>query len=147
MTTSKEFLEEYLKAGRRLRCIQMELMELRAAAEFPGGGFTGKIHSTPKSILDAVVPHIVDEERRLFAEMEKSHTVRRQVLRAIRQVKSEEHREVLLCLYVYGFTFEQTAEHLFCSLRTVYRRRDEALGHIKIPKSWQCLAVSDYDII
>lgn len=132
---AKKFLEEYRKAGSRVIRIAAEIDELRTQAAMPGHGCTGVvIQAAPKSRLDEIVPKIIEETNKLEKELTEAQEIRKQVRQAIASVKEDKHREVLSYIYMCGYTVEQTAEMIQCDPRTVYRRRNNALLNIKIPK-------------
>ena len=106
--TSKEFLEEYRKAGGRIIRITAELEELRTQAELPGYGLSATpVKKSARSRIDDTVPTLIDETAELEDELHEARRIRRQVKKAIAAVRDDRYREVLAYIYICGFTLEQ----------------------------------------
>lgn len=131
------YLKQYIRTGYAIKRIYAEIEELEAKAILPGKGMSDtSVQSSAKNVMEEVIVGIIDEEKELYKKLREYRHIRGEIKNAIATVKDDKLSEVLVYIYICGYTFEQTAELIDCETTTVFRRRDAGLQ--KVRESLKC---------
>lgn len=85
------------------------------------------------SALEDEVIRMVDNERRLNEELEKTISLKNEIYQAINDVADNEARTCLRWIYIDNKSIKEYAETFCYSVKTAYRRRDTAIEMIRLP--------------
>lgn len=129
--TAKEWLSRYKPIEQSITAHKEHIAQLLAAATSTtaksNGGMPGS-SGVSRKIENAVTQ--IDDIKAQIRELQKEQ---RAIVRAINAIKEPRGCAVLTYLYVCGFTVEETAQRMNYAQRTIFRIRDKALAHIKVP--------------
>ncbi len=113
----------------RIEKIRNELAGLKAIS-YSGMPASGTTHD----LSDGMV-RLMEEEEKLLEERKKAGRTWRQIQTAITSPKLGRYQtDVLFRRYIQGMAWDDIAEEMGTSLRTVYRIHGEALEKIRPPK-------------
>lgn len=111
----EEELRQELEAQRARAC-----KTTAALTGMPGGGGDGQT-------LARAVESIVETQQKLQAQINVCGAVRREVVAAIDQVQDERDHTILYRRYVLGQTYEQIAEAMDRTTRSIIYRHNKAI--------------------
>lgn len=122
----KHYLLQAAALDKEIKAELEELSELKKYAmrsrSFVGGGHKGGI-----SNVEALVEKICSAEENLNLKIDRLIDKKAEITAFIEQIHDTETRSVFKLHYVSGLTWEQVADKLFFSLRTVHNIRDRGL--------------------
>lgn len=134
----KKYLRSYRQHVRRIHRINAEIAELRSMKMCPGmrqddgmphgSGGQGDL-SGYAAELDEMINELI-EERYLRIKTYQ------QIAKQIKQMKSENEKDVLFYRYIRGLDWWEIAEKMNYSERWIYKIHGEALAHFELPKEF-----------
>lgn len=134
----KKYLRSYRQHVRRIHRINAEIAELRSMKMCPGmrqddgmphgSGGQGDL-SGYAAELDEMINELI-EERYLRIKTYQ------QIAKQIKQMKSENEKDVLFYRYIRGLDWWEIAEKMNYSERWIYKIHGEALTHFELPKEF-----------
>ena len=130
--TAKEYLSQAfwidVSIGSKLEQIEsLNALATRATTTFSQTPSTGtrNVHST-----EDIIVKIIDLEETIRRDMEEQVDKKRKIAGAIRSVEDTEYRSLLEKRYLSFKKWEDIADEMHVSLRTVYRMHGEALKKV-----------------
>ena len=130
----KEYLREYNYHVRRIRRIETELAELRTMKISGSGNIDGMPHGSRQSDLSDYAAELDSLERKLVEEWRRMNLARKEIERRIKNLKSENEKDVLFYRYIAGYDWPEIAQKLRYSERQVHRFHGKALEHFELPE-------------
>ncbi len=130
----KEYLREYNYHVRRIRRIETELAELRTMKISGFGNIDGMPHGSRQSDLSDYAAELDSLERKLVEEWRRMNLARKEIERRIKNLKSENEKDVLFYRYIAGYDWPEIAQKLRYSERQVHRFHGKALEHFRLPE-------------
>lgn len=130
----KDYLNGYISARRREKRLLEQIQQLRLDTMFPciqGDGMPRGSSQSDLSDYMSRYDDLMEELRRERLDAITKYTV---IHRAIRKMKDEEEKEILVRKYLMRQTWEEIAEKLECDRSTAFRKHGDALKNFKIPK-------------
>ena len=128
----KEYLREYNYHVRRIRRIETELAELRTMKISGFGNIDGMPHGSRQSDLSDYAAELDSLERKLVEEWRRMNLARKEIERRIKNLKSENEKDVLFYRYIAGYDWPEIAQKLRYSERQVHRFHGKALEHFRL---------------
>ena len=126
--TAKEYLSRYLHQNEKINAKQAQVEELRRKAQSVGGGNGAGAHSPqPYDRVGEITNRLVDLEREINEEIDKSVDLQREIRAAVSAVPEERLRTLLEYKYINGFTLEQIAAAMNYSYPQICRLHGRAL--------------------
>lgn len=124
----KRWLWRYRESLEKEKALRADLQEQESRAVkttavltgMPGGGGDGQT-------LARAVESIVEAQQKLQAQINVCGAVRREVVAAIDQVQDERDHAILYRRYVLGQTYEQIAEAMDRTTRSIIYRHNKAI--------------------
>ena len=130
----KEYLREYNYHVRRIRRIETKLAELRTMKISGSGNIDGMPHGSRQSDLSDYAAELDSLERKLVEEWRRMNLARKEIERRIKNLKSENEKDVLFYRYIAGYDWPEIAQKLRYSERQVHRFHGKALEHFELPE-------------
>ena len=130
----KEYLREYNYHVRRIRRIETELAELRTMKISGSGNIDGMPHGSRQSDLSDYAAELDSLERKRVEEWRRMTLARKEIERRIKNLKSENEKDVLFYRYIAGYDWPEIAQKLRYSERQVHRFHGKALEHFRLPE-------------
>lgn len=128
----KEYLREYNYHVRRIRRIETELAELRTMKISGSGNMDGMPRGSRRSDLSDYAAELDSLERKLVEEWRRMNLARKEIERRIKNLKSENEKDVLFYRYIAGYDWPEIAQKLRYSERQVHRFHGKALEHFRL---------------
>ena len=126
--TAKEYLSQYRALNDSINAKIAQVEELRRRAQtVSGGSATGSHSSQPYDRIGEITARIVDLEREINGEIDRSVDLQREIRRAIAAVPDERLRTLLEYKYINGCTIEQIAVAMNYSYPQICRLHGRAL--------------------
>ena len=129
----KEYLNGYWNAKRKEKRILEQIQQLRLDTMFPclqGDGMPRGSSQSDLSDYMSRYGELIDQLKEERLEAVRCYT---DIHNAIRNMENEEEKEILERKYLMRQTWEEVAEELRLSRRSVIYKHGEALNHFKIP--------------
>lgn len=130
----KEYLRRYRTHVRRIHRINAEIAELRSMKLSPSLNNDGMPHGSSQSDLsgyaaelDRMVQELIDERYYRIKDYQD-------IVGRIKELKSENEKDVLFYRYIRGMDWWEIAEKMKFSERQIFRIHGKALANFKIPK-------------
>lgn len=130
----KEYLRGYRVHVRRISRIESELAELRAMRGSMSVNNDGMPHGSNQGDLSDYAAEVDDLERKLVEERYNRIMEYKDVARRIKNLKSENEKDVLFYRYIKGMDWWEIAEKMGYSERHITRIHGKALAHLELPK-------------
>ena len=132
--TAKEYLSRYRWQNDRINAKLEQVAELRRKAQTVCSGSSDGTHSsTPYDRIGEITARIVDLEREINEDIDRSIDVQRGILSAISTVPDERLRHLLELRYINCLTLEETARRMDYSYKQICRLHGKALLQIRCP--------------
>jgi DNA-directed RNA polymerase specialized sigma subunit len=132
--TTKEYLSRYRWQNDRINAKLEQVAELRRKAQTVCSGSSDGTHSsTPYDRIGEITARIVDLEREINEDIDRSIDVQRGILSAISTVPDERLRHLLELRYINCLTLEETARRMDYSYKQICRLHGKALLQIRCP--------------
>lgn len=136
--TTKEYLKQAFRLHDLIRSNEKELNELEMlSVSLPGTDYSKERVQTSNS-SDASYTDIIAKidvlEKLIKAEIDELLALKIEIRDVISNVKNNDERLILKYRYISFFTWEDIADELNLSLRTVHRIHSDALRSVKVPK-------------
>ena len=126
--TTKEYLSQYRTLNDSIDAKLMQVAELRRKAQTVScGNSTGAHSSQPYDRIGEITAHIVDLEREINEDIDRSVDLQREIRAAIAAVSEQRLRTLLEYKYLNGFTLEQIAVAMNYSYPQICRLHGRAL--------------------
>ena len=126
--TAKEYLSQYRTLNDSINAKLMQAEELRRKAQTVScGNGTGAHSSQPYDRIGEITARIVDLEREINEDIDRSVDLQREIRAAIAAVPEERLRTLLEYKYLNGFTLEQIAVAMNYSYPQICRLHGRAL--------------------
>ena len=132
----KEYLREYRAHVRRIDRINTEIAELRSMRCSVSLNSDGMPHGSGASDLSGYVAELDRLERELISERHYRVKCYQQIVKSIKNLKSENESDVLFYRYIAGLDWWEIAEKLHYSERWIHKIHGKALAHFEIPKEF-----------
>lgn len=124
----RRWLWRYRDALRRERELKEELQEQKTRAASVTAALTGMPGAASDGqTLPRAVESIVEAQQELQAQINVCGAIRREVVAAIDQVQDERDHTILYRRYVLGQTYEQIAEAMDRTTRSIIYRHNKAI--------------------
>lgn len=132
--TTKEYLSRYRWQNDRINAKLEQVAELRRKAQTVCSGSSDGSHSsTPYDRIGEITARIVDLEREINEDIDRSIDVQRGILTAISTVPDERLRHLLELRYINCLTLEEIARRMDYSYKQICRLHGKALLQIRCP--------------
>ena len=132
--TTKEYLSRYRWQNDRINAKLEQVAELRRKAQTVCSGSSEGTHSsTPYDRIGEITARIVDLEREINEDIDRSIDVQRGILSAISTVPDERLRHLLELRYINCLTLEEIARRMDYSYKQICRLHGKALLQIRCP--------------
>ena len=137
--TAKEFLSQAYRIDQRINSKLEQVQALRNQAE----NATATLSPTPRSAspdlhsMESILVKIFSLEHEINADIDTLVDLKREIMRAIKDVKNVEYQLILEQRYLCFKRWEQIAVDMNVASRTLYMLHGRALAEIEIPKSLQ----------
>lgn len=132
--TTKEYLSRYRWQNDRINAKLEQVAELRRKAQTVSSGSSDGTHSsTPYDRIGEITARIVDLEREINEDIDRSIDVQRGILTAISTVPDERLRHLLELRYINCLTLEEIARRMDYSYKQICRLHGKALLQIRCP--------------
>lgn len=132
----KEYLRRYRTHVRRIHRINAEIAELRSMKLSPSLNNDGMPHGSSQSDLsgyaaelDRMVQELIDERYYRIKDYQD-------IVGRIKELKSENEKDVLFYRYIRGMDWWEIAEKMSYTERWVHKIHGKALAHFEIPKEF-----------
>lgn len=126
--TAKEYLNQYCLARRELECLQEEIQELEALAEYVSPHPTAGGSSGVSDKVGNTAARIADKRSSLERSVGEALELLNEIQSRIAQLNDERHRWILRERYVHCRKWEHIARSGYYSLRTVLYQNQRALA-------------------
>ncbi len=131
--TAKEYLSRYRWQNDRINAKLEQAAELRRKAQTVSGGSSGGTHSTqPYDRIGEITAKLVDLEREINEDIDRSVDVQREILAAISTVGDERLRTLLELKYINCLTLEEIAVRMGYCYMQICRLHGKALSAVKM---------------
>lgn len=131
-TAVKAYLSRYSDLNESIDAKRKQVEKLRERAQTVSGGNSNGVHNTlPYDKIGEITAKIVDLEREIIAEIDRSVDVQREIREVISAVPTERLRTILEKRYLNCMSFNKIAEELHYSYKQLYRLHKRALSEIK----------------
>lgn len=132
--TAKEYLSQYKDLNDSINAKLEQVGELRRKAQTVSSGSSDGTHSsTPRDRIGEITARIVDLEREINEDIDRSIDVQRGILTAISTVPDERLRHLLELRYINFLTLEEIARRMDYSYKQICRLHGKALLQIRCP--------------
>ena len=132
--TAKEYLSQYKDLNDSINAKLEQVGELRRKAQTVSSGSSDGTHSsTPRDRIGEITARIVDLEREINEDIDRSIDVQRGILTAISTVPDERLRHLLELRYINFHTLEEIARRMDYSYKQICRLHGKALLQIRCP--------------
>lgn len=132
--TAKEYLSRYRWQNDRINAKLEQVAELRRKAQTVSSGSSDGTHSaTPYDRIGEITARIVDLEREINEDIDRSIDTQRSILSAISAIPDERLQSLLEYKYINGYTLEEIAVRMDYSYKQVCRLHGQALIQIRCP--------------
>lgn len=128
----KEYLRRYHAAVLAEKEIQEEIEQLRMDKMFPGMIQDGMPHGSSCGDLSAYAVQLEELMDNLKAQMEQRIQLRKEITQAIEEMPDETEKTVLRLRYIHWMKWEQIADRMGYSFRSITRIHGKALQNLKI---------------
>ena len=98
------------------------------------GNIDGMPHGSRQSDLSDYAAELDSLERKLVEEWRRMNLARKEIERRIKNLKSENEKDVLFYRYIAGYDWPEIAQKLRYSERQVHRFHGKALEHFRLPE-------------
>lgn len=136
---AKEYLYQAYRLDQRIHAKMEQAASLRDLAErvasVTAGAPMGR-GSSGSAMADAA-DRIVGLQAEISGDIDRLIRLKREIAEAIRRVAKPEHQTLLELRYLCFKTWEQIAQEMKYSRRSVYRMHDAAAREIQVPKGWR----------
>ena len=136
--TSKEYLKQAFRVHDLIRSNEKELHELEMlSVSLPGTDYSKdrvKTGSSSDANYTEIIAKIDILERLIKAEIDELLALKIEIRNVICSIKNDEERLILKYRYISFYTWENIADELNLSLRTVHRIHSDALRNVKVPR-------------
>lgn len=132
--TTKEYLSRYRWQNDSINAKLEQVAELRRKAQTVCCGISDGTHSpTPRDRIGEITARIVDLEREINEDIDRSIDVQREIRAAIATVPDERLRPLLELRYINCLTLEEIARRMDYSYKQICRLHGKALLQIRCP--------------
>jgi DNA-directed RNA polymerase specialized sigma24 family protein len=135
---AEDYLEQAYRLNDLIRCNKQELDELHLLADsIPGTDFSKeRVQTSPSNEagFTKIILKIIELENTINDEIEKLLSLKLEIRTVINAVSDNEEKLLLKYKYLNFLSWEDVAEKMNVSIRTVYRIRASALEHVKVPE-------------
>ena len=134
--TAKEYLSQYKDLNDSINAKLEQVAELRRKVQTVCSGSSdgsGTHSSTPYDRIGEITAQIVDLEREINEDIDRSIDVQRGILTAISTVPDERLRHLLELRYINFLTLEEIARRMDYSYKQICRLHGQALLQIRCP--------------
>ena len=129
---AKESLSRYRWQNDRINAKLEQVAELRRKAQTVSSGSSDGSHSsTPYDRIGEITARIVDLEREINEDIDRSIDVQREIRAAIARVTDERLQSLLEYKYINGYTLEEIAVRMDYSYPQICRLHGRALQSVK----------------
>lgn len=131
-TAVKAYLSRYSDLNESIDAKRKQVEKLRERAQTVSGGNSNGVHNTlPYDKIGQITAKIVDLEREIIAEIDRSVDVQREIREVISAVSIERLRTILEKRYLNCMSFDEIAAVLHYSKRQIFRFHESALDEVK----------------
>ena len=130
--TAKEYLTQYRTLNDSINAKLGQVAELRRKAQTVGGGSEGARSSAPYDRIGEITARIVDLEREINDEIDRSIDAQREIRAAIATVPEARLRTLLEYKYINLLALDETAVRMNYSYPQICRLHGRALARVKM---------------
>lgn len=131
--TAKEYLSQYRSLNDSINAKLEQVGELRRKAQTVSSGSSDGTHSsTPRDRIGEITVRIVDLEREINEDIDRSIDLQREIRAAIATVPEARLRTLLEYKYINLLTLEETAVRMNYSYPQICRLHGRALQSVKM---------------
>lgn len=131
--TPKEYLSQYKDLNDSINAKLEQVAELRRKAQTVCSGSSGGTHGyTPYDRIGEITARIVDMEREINEDIDRSIDLQRGIRTAIAAVPEARLRTLLEYKYINGLTLDETAVRMAYSYPQICRLHGRALQSVKM---------------
>lgn len=132
----KQYLREYREHVRRIHRIEEEIRELRLMKTCPTVNNDGMPRGSNKSDLSGYVAEIDG----MIRELQDEHYWRiksyKEIVKRIKELRSENEIDVLFYRYIKGMDWWEIADKMNYTERWIHKIHGKALAHFELPKEF-----------
>lgn len=131
--TTKEYLSQYRSLNDSINAKLEQVGELRRKAQTVSSGSSDGTHgSTPRDRIGEITARIVDLEREINEDIDRSIDLQREIRAAIATVPEVRLRTLLEYKYINLLTLDETAVRMNYSYPQICRLHGRALQRVKM---------------
>lgn len=131
--TAKEYLSQYKDLNDSINAKLEQVGELRRKAQTVSSGSSDGTHSsTPRDRIGEITARIVDLEREINEDIDRSIDLQREIRAAIATVPEARLRTLLEYKYINLLTLDETAVRMNYSYPQICRLHGRALQSVKM---------------
>ena len=131
--TAKEYLSQYKGLNGSINAKLEQVGELRRKAQTVSSGSSDGAHSsTPRDRIGEITARIVDLEREINEDIDRSIDLQREIRAAIATVPDEHLRHLLELKYINCLTLEEIAVRMGYCYMQICRLHGKALTAVKM---------------
>lgn len=131
----KKYLGEYRGHVRRIKRIEEEIAEIQAMKTSISVNNDGMPHGSGQSDMSEYAAKLDQLERKLCKERDQRFIGYTEISDRIKNLRSENERDVLFYRYIKGLAWWEIAEKMGFSERQIHRYHGKALVHIRLPEN------------
>lgn len=135
---AKQYLKQAYKLNELIESDVQELDRLRDLASSISSPKLDDMPHSPNRSTEApftrYVGRIIEMEQRINAEIDRYVDLQNEIRTTINQLKNNDEKLLLRYRYILFMTWEEVAEKLNVSMRTVHRIHGTALKNLQIPR-------------
>lgn len=133
----KEYLRSYRKARAEAKAIQESIDELRLNKMSPSlGAQDGMPRGNGSSDLSGYAARLDELERKLQEKYDTAVRLMGEITTSIDAMENATERTLLRLRYICGYTWEDIADGMDCSVRWMHEMQKKALKSFKIPEEF-----------
>ena len=128
----KEYLRGYRKHGKRIKRIELEIVEIRSMKMYPSMSNDGMPHGSNQSDLSSYAAELQEKEDELYLEGIRQVQTYNDIEHRINKLENQDERDVMFYKYIKGFEWWKIAQLMEYSESWIYELHGRALKKIQI---------------
>lgn len=130
--TVKEWLNRYQTAWNEAKDIELRLTQIRLKYSRPSAiEYSDMPKAHKQTDLSDYIEQLEHYENMLIAKYQQCIGIEVQIYKAVDKVEDSAERMVLRYRYIDGMRWDDIANNIHCTTRTVYRLHGRALLHLR----------------
>jgi DNA-directed RNA polymerase specialized sigma subunit len=135
---AKQYLKQAYRLNELIESDVQELDRLRdLASSISSSQFSDMPHSASRNTEAPFVKYvgrIIEMEQKIKSEIDRYVDLQNEIRETINKLKNNDEKLLLRYKYIFFMTWEEVAEKMNVSMRTVHRIHGNALNNLQVPK-------------